>query len=136
MTVLLFTILLDYLLTAVLVGIAYFAVFRPRLESSAGKKHFFFLFALFAFLGVYELPAIFSLDATITVRNPEIAGFFEIEPNSHLMELYSLDILDLVVWLAQSLIAVFAGEKICCRPPEKNGSSSNSGDAHFEQTGG
>ncbi len=106
------TVAFDYLLKAILVGIAFFALFGHRLEVPHGKKNFFLLFGAFAFLGMYELPAILSLDATITVRNKEIATFFELEENAHLSELYDIDVFDLVVWLLQATVALAVEERL------------------------
>jgi hypothetical protein len=106
------TVFLDWVLNAFLVGIAYFAILGPRIQEPPRKKDFFLLFVMFAFLGVYELPAILSLDAAITVRNPEIVRFFELEPNAPLIELYSIDLFDVFVWLAQSAVAIFVGGKV------------------------
>jgi hypothetical protein len=106
------TVVLDWALRATLVGIAYFALFGHRMDRPPSKRDFLALFAIFAFLGLYELPAIVSLDATITVRNPEIVRFFELEPHSPLLELYSLDWFDLFIWMTQSALALFVGERL------------------------
>jgi len=106
------TILFDYLWKAALVGIAYFALLGHRIENPYGKGNFFILFGVFAFLGIYEIPAILSLDAIITVRNKEIAEFFGLEKNAHLMELYSIDWLDFVVWSFQAAAGVLVGGRL------------------------
>ena len=106
------TVAFDYLFKAILVGIAFFALFGWKIEAPYSKKNFFLLFGVFAFLGIYELPAILSLDATITVRNKEIAAFFELEENAHLSELYDIDLFDLVVWLLQATVAIAVGERL------------------------
>jgi len=106
------TIAFDYLMKAVLVGLAFFAFFGPRIQDPRSKKNFYALFGIFAFLGVYELPAILSLDATITVRNREIAEFFRIEEDAHLSELYQIEWFDIVVWLLQALLASLVGERL------------------------
>jgi hypothetical protein len=106
------TVAFDYLWKAILVGIAFFALFGERIEAPYRKKNLFLLFGAFAFLGIYELPAILSLDATITVRNKEIAAFFQLEENAHLSELYDIDLFDLVVWLLQATVALAVGERL------------------------
>ncbi len=106
------TIAFDYLMKAVLVGLAFFAFFGPTIQNPRSKRNFYALFGIFAFLGVYELPAILSLDATINVRNREIAEFFRIEEDAHLSELYGIEWFDMVVWLLQALVASLVGERL------------------------
>ncbi len=106
------TIAFDYLMKAVLVGLAFFAIFGPRIQDPRSKRNFYALFGVFVFLGVYELPAILSLDATITVRNREIAEFFRMEENAHLSELYEVEWFDIVVWLLQALVASLVGGRL------------------------
>ncbi|MGQ9652639.1 MAG: hypothetical protein ACUVXD_01085 [Thermodesulfobacteriota bacterium] len=112
MIILWVTIAFDYLMKAVLVGLAFFAVFGSSIGHPRSKRNFYALFAIFAFLGVYEFPAILSIDATITVRNREIAEFFRIEENAPLSELYEVEWFDIVAWLMQALVASLVGERL------------------------
>ncbi len=118
------TVAFDYLLKAVLVGMAFYALFGQRAGRSHGRRNLYILFAVFAVLGLYELPAVWSLDATITVGNKEIADFFSLEEKAHLSDLYTIDWWDIIVWLLQAVVASHVADRLCRGAPGQRPSPS------------
>lgn len=55
---------------------------------------------------------LFSLDATITVRNPEIAQWFDLSPDLPIIELFGFGLFEFITYSIQTLIATYFGNKI------------------------
>ena len=70
------------------------------------------LFLIFAILENYILPLLIVLDVSLTVGNPEIVELFDLKPNIPALELFSFGLYEILIWLIQSLLAAFIGEKI------------------------
>lgn len=111
MIIFILTGIFDYSLQALLVGISFFVLFGNKIKMPYSTKYLYILFCIFAFLDIYAWPALLSLDATITVRNKQIADFLNLKENFHLSEFFSLDWFDIFVWLFQTGIAIFIGGK-------------------------
>jgi hypothetical protein len=75
------------------------------------------LFLIFAILDNYILPLLIVFDVSFTVGNPEIVELFDLEPNMPALELFGLGLYEIIVWLIQSLLAAFIGERIIMKKP-------------------
>jgi len=101
-----------YLIDALFVGITYYSLATHFGWKISGQKNFLILFLIFAFLDIYPLPMLFSLDATITVRNPEIAQWFDLSPDLPIIELFGFGLFEFITYSIQTLIATYFGNKI------------------------
>ncbi|MFQ5803737.1 MAG: hypothetical protein ACE5JQ_12645 [Candidatus Methylomirabilales bacterium] len=106
------TFALAYLIDAVLVGIAWFAVCRRFGRSPAPLTTVWALLAIFAALDLYWWPAILALDMTFTIGNESIARFLEFPPNSPADALLDVDFFDLFLWFIQVGIALWIGRLV------------------------
>jgi len=105
------TFALSYIIAAILVGISFFALFGHRIKTPFSRNTFFILIMIFAFLDLYAFPAIFCLDATITIRNEKIMKFFDINGPIGLGELFPPDWFDFLIWVIQALIGHYVGSR-------------------------
>jgi hypothetical protein len=108
------TIIINYLLTAIVVGITFFALFGHRIPMPPfkQKKSLLVLFCIFAFLDIYWIPAILSLDATITIGNKQIANSLGLKGEVSLGEMFGIGWFDVIAWIIQSIIAHFVGIRV------------------------
>lgn len=113
------TISLDYLIMSVLVGISFFALLGHRIKLPFSRKAFFALTAILAVLDIYSLPALFSLQITVTVGNREVADFFGLSENMNMGDFFDPGWSDLIVWMLQGLVAHVVGSKVYQRSRAK-----------------
>ena len=106
------TFALDYIFMAILVGISFFALFGHRIKTPFSRNTFIILIIIFAFLDLYALPAICSLDATITIRNEKITKFLNVNGPIGMGEFFSPGWFDYFRWVIQALIGHFAGSRV------------------------
>ena len=111
MIIFILTGIFDYALQALLVGVSFFTLFGNKIKMPYSKKYLYILFCIFAFLDIYVLPAVLSLDATVTIGNKQIVEFFNLKDNLHLSDIISLGWFDVIVWLLQTSIALSIGGK-------------------------
>lgn len=112
MIIFILSIVFSYLIDAILVGIAYYSLAKHFQWKISGQKNFLILFLIFTFLDIYPLPMLFALDATITVRNPEIAQSFDLRPDLPIIELFGFGLFEFITYSIQALIATYVGNKI------------------------
>lgn len=112
MVIVIATFILDYLIEAFLVGVSFFAL-KERFQWHISERlSLAILFMIFAFLEVYILPTLLTLDLTYTVGNAEIAEFLDLKPNSSFAELFGFGFYEIIIWSVQVLLAAFFGLKI------------------------
>lgn len=58
---------------------------------------------------------IYVLDATITIRNQEIATAFNVTPDYPITNLFDPGLFDFIIWSVQAFMAGIVGEKIFLR---------------------
>lgn len=109
MIIFLATMVIDYLLTALLVGFTFSAVCSHWIKKRFTKRYLLILFLSFALLDTYYRPAIFSLDATIEIGNEQIADYFNVKDPVKMGEFFAIDWIDPVIWILQSVIAYASG---------------------------
>lgn len=103
---------IDAVLVGALLGASRLRSGRPRL----GRGLFPLLFAVFASLDLYWIPAVAALDLQLHVGNPGAAAFFgETLPAT---ELVGRGWFDIAAWGAQCLVAVWVADRISRRPEE------------------
>jgi len=103
--------LLDYSITAALVGVTYFAITTHFQWKFSGQKNFLILFLIFAFLDNFLWPMFFVLDATITVRNPDIVKMFNLQPDEPIESLIGFGWFEFIMYNFQTLLATYIGYK-------------------------
>jgi hypothetical protein len=104
------TLILIYLVDTVLVGLAFYSLRQRFNWQISPKLCFVVLIFIFAILDNYFVPMIYILDASITIRNEEIAKVFNITPNYPVMSLFDPGLFDFVIWSVQSFVAGIIGE--------------------------
>jgi hypothetical protein len=112
MFLLIVTVFIDYLIMSVLVGISFFSLFGHRIKSPFSRKVLIAMLVIFAVLDIYYLPALFSLQITMTVGNQEVANFFELKENMDVGDFFEPGWFDFIVWMLQSLLAYVVGTKV------------------------
>ena len=112
MIILIFSFLLDYAISAALVGVSYFSITTHFQLSFSGQKNFLILFLIFAFLDNFLWPMFFVLDATITVRNPDIVKMFNLQPDEPIEGLIGFGWFEFIIYSVQTLLATYIGYKI------------------------
>ena len=100
------TFIFEDILMATLVGLSFYAVKTKLNWRLSNKLTFIILFVIFFFLDIYMLPAISSLDATITVGNEFIAKLFDIKPDTPLNTICMLGWFNIFVYAVQVFIAL------------------------------
>ena len=113
-----FSLILDYSITAVLVGIAYYSIYTHFHWEFSGQKNFLILFLIFAFLDNFLLPMFFVLDATITVKNSDIAKMLNLQPDEPIEELIGFGWFEFIIYSLQTLLATIIGYKIFYKKSE------------------
>ena len=99
------TMVFDYLVETVLVGIA-FGIFLL-----SARWHFhrwretFSLMAVFAFLAVYYLPAALLMDIHIMIGNPDVAQFLGGQHSFQFGDTLGVGLWDIAIWFIQAVVA-------------------------------
>ena len=119
MIIFIFTFILDYSINAALVGIAYYSLKAHFQWNFSGHKNYVILFLIFAFLDNFAYPMFFVLDATITIRNPDIAKLFNLQPNEPIEELIGFGWFEFIIYSVQTLLATYIGDKIFFKKLER-----------------
>lgn len=102
----------DYIFMAILVGIAFFALFGNKLKSPYNPKSLYILVGIFAFLDLYDWPAIFVAQITFTVHNQQIAKFLELKENMDVGELFAPGFFDIVIYFLQAVVGYYVGIRV------------------------
>jgi len=106
------TVALDIILQTLFVGLALATLVRHFQWSLPKARAVILLFLLFAFLDSFYLPAMAALDATITVRNQEIADALDLRPDMHLMRAFGFYYVDLFLWAVQATTAWYIAARM------------------------
>lgn len=120
------TVIFDYLLTTILVGIAFFALFGHKIKLPFSRKSLFALFCIFAILDTYYLPALLSLDATVEIGNKQIAEFFNLKGKVSLSDIFSVGWFDVILWVVQAAVGHFVGSTVYQKLNGQKTSANNS----------
>ena len=112
MIIFILSLIFAYIIDALFVGIAYHSLAAHFRWKISGQKNFLILFLIFAFLDIYPLPMLYTIDATITVRNPEIAQGFDLRPDQPIIELFGFGLFEFLTYSIQALFATYIGNKI------------------------
>lgn len=110
--ILLVSTIIDYSVSAVLVGFAIALLVSKNKFQLGSYKVAAVIFCLFAFLDLAFYPALLSLDVTFTIYDAYIADLLEIGPNARLEEILSIGFVDFVVWGFQTVIAICVADKM------------------------
>jgi hypothetical protein len=101
-----------YAVDIFLVGVTFQAIVNKYEWNLSPKKSFIILFFIIAVLENYLAPLVYSLDATVTIRNELIASFFEIPADYQLIDLFDLGLFEFFAWAIQAALAGLVGAKI------------------------
>ena len=110
--ILIFSLILDYSINGILVGIAYYSLKAHFQWKFSGQKNFLILLLIFAFLDNFLVPMFSVLDATITIRNPEILQWIDLKPDEPLIGLLGFGWFEFIIYCIQTLLATYVGDKI------------------------
>lgn len=113
------TLILDFLIPPVLVGIAMFALVRRFGWNLSSRMLLLVLFLAFGFLSSYFIPALIVLNATITVHNAEVAQTLDLPPDLPLLELFIPGWFEMIIWLIQAWIAIWVATSLAKTPKNK-----------------
>jgi len=104
-------VVIIYLVDIFLVGASFAAIKRVFNLNISVIKSILILIVAFALLDNLVTPLVDYLDLTFTIRNQEIANFFELKENTPASMFFSIGYFDFIIWLVESLIAVFVVDK-------------------------
>lgn len=104
-----------YVVDTILVGLSFYSLRQRFNWRISPKLCFVVLIFIFAVLDYYFVPMIYVADATITIRNEEIAKVLDITPNYPIMRLFDPGLFDFIIWSVQSFVAGLIGERIFMR---------------------
>lgn len=112
MVIFILSFILDYSIAAVLVGVTYYSITTRFQWKFSGQKNFLLLLLIFAILDNFLWPMFFVLDATITVRNPDIVKTFNLQPDQPIESLIGFGWFEFIIYSLQTLLANYVGYKI------------------------
>ena len=105
-----------YLIDAFVVGVVFFALKARFGWRISPQWTFIVLVVVFGLLANYLLPMALVLDATFTVRNPEISQTFGLEPNEPFIGLFGVGAFELMTWGIQAFLASLIGHRLLEKP--------------------
>lgn len=112
MTVFILSVAGLFLIDAAVVGVAFFAL-RQRLGWRISPRwSFALLWVIFGLLANFLLPMAVVLDATFTVRNPEVARAMDLRPEEPFVGLFGVGALEFMMWAAQAFLASLIGHRL------------------------
>ncbi len=120
MLIFILTIILMYAIDTFLVGISFYSLKNRFRWQISTRMSLLILFLIFAFLESYILPMVLILDITYTVGNTGVAEVFNLKPNEPLIDLFGFGLFEIIIWVFQSLLAAFVGEKIVKKESTKS----------------
>jgi hypothetical protein len=114
MIIFIVTGIIDYILMAIIVGIAFYALFghQMKMPPFSQKKYLLAFFCIFAVLDTYWIPAILSLDATATIGNKQLAEFLDLKGEFNVSKILEIGWVDFIIWIIQAVIAHFIGSRV------------------------
>ena len=105
MTITIVTAIFDYAFDGVLVGVAYLVLSRRLKLSNSPFRDFAVLVGIFAVLDLLWIPAISELGMSVSFDNPAVYGILGLENPIRGDDLFGLDLMSVVFWIAQALLA-------------------------------
>ena len=112
MIIFILTEIASIIIEAALIGIAFFSLRQKYNWNISYKLCMVSLAGIFVISDCWTLPALYSLDATVTINNQDITTLFNIGKDYPIINLFSPGKLDIIIWLLQSLIAATIGNKM------------------------
>jgi len=107
MAILLATLLADWAITTVLVGLSV-GCLASRFKWPLRRFHTMIaLMVVFAALDLYYVPALYAIDATVTVNNAAVAEFLGLQPRTQLSRILGPDPSDAIVWATEAFVAAW-----------------------------
>ena len=103
--------ILIYLADIILVGLAFSAVKKAFQLNISVISSIIILIITFGLFDNLLTPIIAYLDITFTVHNQEIVNFLDLKENMPASMFFSIDYFDLIIWIIESLIALFVVDK-------------------------
>jgi hypothetical protein len=97
--------LLPYVIDIVFVGFALAYFIQKRGKAFSWFPAIPVLMLIFALNDLYIIPFLVHIDATFTIRNPEIAQYLGTSENESLTEFIMSDLFDLMGWFISSIFA-------------------------------
>lgn len=111
------SVLFIYAVDIFMVGMTFQAIANKYQWNISPKKSFIILFFVFAFYENCLWPIVYSIDATITIRNEAIASLFEIPPDYPFINFFGLGLYEFFTWAIQAALAGLIGA-IMLKPNE------------------
>ena len=118
--ILLLTFCFEYTISAVLVGLALALLISKKKVHIRSFRAGMAIFFIFVFLEAYSYPAMLSLDMTFTIHNQFVAELLDVGPNAKFTEIVSIGFLDLIIWLAQTAVAICVADAMRIKKIEAN----------------
>ena len=112
MTLTIVTALADYALDGLLVGVACGLLIRRGVFPSTLRLRAPALLAVFVALDLLWIPAISELQMEITFGNPAVYGLLGHDGVVRGEDLFSVDLLSVVFWLAQTVIGTWTASRV------------------------
>jgi uncharacterized membrane protein len=109
MLLLVLTMIFDYVVQTVLVGIAFGVFLLSARWRFRRWPETFSLMAVFAILASYYLPAVFLMDTHVTIGNPEVARFLGGHHSFQFGDLFGIGFGDIAIWFIEAIIARAVG---------------------------
>ena len=114
------SIVLIDIIDIIMIGITFSSLDRRFEWNLSPKISFVILLLVFAVYENHLVPIFYMLDATITVRNEQIARFFNLKPNMPLLTFFEIGFFDFLMWCIQAFFAGLIGEKILRKKEVEN----------------
>ena len=111
MVLFIMTIILEYLVSALIVGYVFFVFLERSGKQLSIMQKMPILFLVFLILDIYDYPALRGIDFTIIFNDPSIIKFLGASEISG-KEFLTLEMSDLVVWCLQTFVAFLVGIKL------------------------
>lgn len=105
-------VIFDYVIHALLVGAAISVIFTKIKRKFNTPLIIFSLVLIFAILDTYWFPAIIPLNLKIIIGNEEVIRLFALPKEMSITDIFEIGILDVVIWIAQSLLSLFVCQRI------------------------
>lgn len=109
------TVIINYAFYSIIVGLAAALIFSRCKNEISFFTAIPIIFITFILIDMIYVPVIFNLDIYFTVKNVEIAKLLELHPDYSLNEWISLEIIDVAMWVIQTVFAFAIGRRLQIR---------------------
>ena len=106
------TCIINYTAIAIIAGLAFFSIFKHKLQNRLSWQRICVFTAFFAVWELLWVPALMSTDITFSIGNPEIAEVLGIKDPISLTEQLIPGGFDLAVWFIQAVVADYTGRRL------------------------